>query len=134
VPEFVDPVLPKTSLKRSFSVIQNDRFGLVFAKTVSVISGTCNKGTIRRFLFGLDNSFGSHPSWPQPVAADSFTANHRLINMELNLQSLFGLHVHILYTGVLIDGDPAPPPPAFGLIYTRALLVSHDRRHLFVTH
>jgi hypothetical protein len=28
-----------------------------------------------------------------------------------------------------------PPPPAFGLIYegTKALLVSQDRRHLFVT-
>jgi hypothetical protein len=27
----------------------------------------------------------------------------------------------------------SPPPPAFGLIYTRPLLVSQDRRHLFVT-
>jgi hypothetical protein len=30
----------KTSLKRSYSVIENERFGLVFAKTVSIISGT----------------------------------------------------------------------------------------------
>jgi hypothetical protein len=40
-------------------------------------------------------------------------------------------------TGVLISWDPATPPsppPTFGLIYcTRALLVSQDRRHLFVT-
>jgi hypothetical protein len=40
VPEFIDPVFTKTSPKRSFSVIQNERFGLVFAKTVSIISGT----------------------------------------------------------------------------------------------
>jgi hypothetical protein len=40
VPEFIDLVFTKTSLKRSFSVIQNERFGLVFAKTGSIISAT----------------------------------------------------------------------------------------------
>jgi hypothetical protein len=40
VPEFIDPVFAKTSPKRSFSVIENERFGLVFAKTGSIISGT----------------------------------------------------------------------------------------------
>ncbi len=40
VPEFIDPVFVKTSPKRSFSVIQNERFGLVFVKTGSIISGT----------------------------------------------------------------------------------------------
>jgi hypothetical protein len=40
VPEFIDPVFTKTSPIRSFSVIQNERFGLVFAKTGSIISGT----------------------------------------------------------------------------------------------
>jgi hypothetical protein len=30
----------KTSPKRSYSVIENERIGLVFAKTVSIISGT----------------------------------------------------------------------------------------------
>ncbi len=39
VPELVDPVFVKTSPKRSFSVIQNERFGLVFVKTGSIISG-----------------------------------------------------------------------------------------------
>jgi hypothetical protein len=39
VPEFIDLVLAKTSPKRSFSVIQNERFGLVFATTGSIISG-----------------------------------------------------------------------------------------------
>jgi hypothetical protein len=33
----------KTSPKRSYSVIENERFGLVFAKTVSIISATAVK-------------------------------------------------------------------------------------------
>ncbi len=37
VPEFIDPVFAKTSPKCSFSVIENERFGLVFAKTGSII-------------------------------------------------------------------------------------------------
>ncbi len=40
VPEFVDPVFAKTSLKRSFEMTENWRFGLVFAKTGSINSGT----------------------------------------------------------------------------------------------
>jgi hypothetical protein len=39
VPELIDPVFAKTSSKRSFSVIENERFGLVFAKTGSINSG-----------------------------------------------------------------------------------------------
>jgi hypothetical protein len=52
------------------------------------------------------------------------------LNMELVLHSLFGL----LCTAVLTGRDPtAPPlPPLLGS-YTRELLVSQDRRHLFVT-
>ncbi len=38
MPELIDPW--KTSPKRSYSVIENERFGLVYAKTVSIISGT----------------------------------------------------------------------------------------------
>jgi hypothetical protein len=40
VPEFIDPRFVKTSPKRSYSVIENEGFGLVFAKTGSIISGT----------------------------------------------------------------------------------------------
>ncbi len=40
VPEIIDPVFTKTSQKRSFSVIGNERFGFVFAKTGSINSGT----------------------------------------------------------------------------------------------
>jgi hypothetical protein len=53
---------------------------------------------------------------------------HKL-NMELDLQSLFGLHVHSC-SHWLRPATP-PPPPLLGL-YTRALLVSQDRQHLFV--
>ncbi len=38
--EFIDPIFVKRSPKRSFSVIQNERFRLVFVKTGSIISGT----------------------------------------------------------------------------------------------
>ncbi len=50
--------------------------------------------------------------------------------MKLDLQSLFGL----MGTVVLITWDPATPslPPPHSGSYTRALLVSQDRRHLFV--
>ncbi len=40
MPEFIDPVLAKTSPKSSFSMSENERFGLVFAKTRSIHSGT----------------------------------------------------------------------------------------------
>ncbi len=41
VPEFIDPVFAKTSPKRSHSIIENERFRLVFAKT-----GSLNKATV----------------------------------------------------------------------------------------
>jgi hypothetical protein len=40
VPEFIDSVFVKTSPNRSFSVSENERFGLVFAKSGSINSGT----------------------------------------------------------------------------------------------
>jgi hypothetical protein len=40
VPEFIDPVFAKTSPKRSFSITENERFGLVFVQTGSINSGT----------------------------------------------------------------------------------------------
>jgi hypothetical protein len=50
--------------------------------------------------------------------------------MELDLQSYLG---SMCTTVLICDSASPPPPPAFGLIYTRALLVSRERRHLFVT-
>ncbi len=40
MPEFIDPVFTKTSPKCSFSVKGNERFGLVFAKSGSINSGS----------------------------------------------------------------------------------------------
>jgi hypothetical protein len=56
-------------------------------------------------------------------------AQHRL-HMELDLQSLFGLLCTVV---VLIGGDPTIPPHPYLGLYTRVLLVSQKRRHLFVT-
>ncbi len=48
VPEFIDPVLAKTSPKRSFSMTEKERFGLLFANTGSIISGTVGRIHERR--------------------------------------------------------------------------------------
>jgi hypothetical protein len=40
VPEFIDPIFAKTSPKRSFSMTENKRFGLLLAKTRSINLGT----------------------------------------------------------------------------------------------
>jgi hypothetical protein len=50
VPEFIDPVFAKTSPKRSFSVIENERFGRVFVKE-PIPPTTKNLGLIYFFLF-----------------------------------------------------------------------------------
>jgi hypothetical protein len=40
---------------------------------------------------------------------------------------------HVMYTAVLMGWDPElPPSPALGLVYEK-LMVSRDRRHLFIT-
>ncbi len=52
--------------------------------------------------------------------------------MKLDLQSLFGLHVHSC-TQWPRNLPPHPPPtPRIWAPYTKALLVSQYRRHLFV--
>ncbi len=58
----------------------------------------------------------------------SLTHSHRL-KMELDLHKLFGLHVHCTH---LAETPHPPPPPHLGS-YARSLLVSQNRRHLFVT-
>ncbi len=57
-----------------------------------------------------------------------YTKSHR-INMKLDLQSLFRLHEHSC-THWPRHRNPLPHPPHLGS-YTRALLVSQNRRHLF---
>jgi hypothetical protein len=56
------------------------------------------------------------------------------LNMMLDIQRLFGLHVHCAQLYSLAETPRHPlPPPHLGL-HIRALLVSQDRRLLFVTH
>jgi hypothetical protein len=43
VPEIIDPVFTKTSQNARFLLSENERFGLVFVKTGSIISGTVPK-------------------------------------------------------------------------------------------
>ncbi len=45
--KFIGPVFAKTSPKRSFLIIENERFGLVFSKTGSINSGTDLSGLCR---------------------------------------------------------------------------------------
>ncbi len=52
--------------------------------------------------------------------------------MGVDPQSLFRLHVHSCTHWQGPRNIPPPPPPHLGLC-TRALLVSQERRHLFVT-
>ncbi len=63
-------------------------------------------------------------------------SEHRL-NIELDLQNLFGLHVHRCTHRLSPQPPPPPPPPhlpKFGLIYEGAIGgVSQDRRHLLET-
>ncbi len=44
VPEIIDPAFAKTIPKRSFSMTENERFGLVFVKTGSINSGPALNG------------------------------------------------------------------------------------------
>ncbi len=56
---------------------------------------------------------------------------HRL-NMELDLQSIFGFHVTWCAQLYSLAVTRQPPIPQHLSSYTRALLISQDRRHLFV--
>ncbi len=69
MPEFIDPVFAKTSPKRSFSVIENEPFGLVFAKTGFINSVTGQYWCFFSFFEIVDASksysaeFGEIGSW-----------------------------------------------------------------------
>jgi hypothetical protein len=72
VPEFIDPGFAKTSPNRSFSVIENERFQRVFAKTGSIYSGTVDAGCSLgeqlsdvefHILDESDNISGVHSIW-----------------------------------------------------------------------
>jgi hypothetical protein len=50
VPEIIDPVFAKTSRKRSFSMTENERFGLVLSNPGSINSGTVRKAYVHHGL------------------------------------------------------------------------------------
>jgi hypothetical protein len=65
----------KTSPKRSNSVIENERFGLVFAKTVSIISGTV-KTTLRDWCLWSSFVPCSYPT-ASPLCCQKARRRHR---------------------------------------------------------
>jgi hypothetical protein len=88
---------------------------------MSLLNVSChNYSTSQSFPYGATNS-------------RSETSRHRL-HKEIDLQSLFELMCTYSCNHWMRDpATPTPPPlPHLGS-YTRALLVSQHRRHLFVT-
>ncbi len=76
VPEIIDPVFAKTNQNARFLLSENERFGLVFVKTVSINSGTaacsldltmgllCLEGTSRGIIISTaGHAFCKHWSW-----------------------------------------------------------------------
>jgi hypothetical protein len=55
-------------------------------------------------------------------------------NMEIDLQSLFGLSVNSCMYSLAETPQHTPHPPVYLGSYTRVLFVSQDRRYLFVTY
>ncbi len=53
--------------------------------------------------------------------------------MELDLRSLFGLHEHSCTLWLRPRNCTPPPPLRIWALIMGALLVSKDRRHLYVT-
>ncbi len=61
----------------------------------------------------------------------SYCITSYMSNMEEDLQSLFGLHVYSCIHYLRPRNSPSPPLQLGS--YTRALLVSQNRRHIFLT-
>jgi hypothetical protein len=89
-------------------------------------NNVCNADNLHVHGEGATAAAG-HSRVHLPITKNVIILCHRL-NMELDLQSLFGL----LCTAVLETPQLPPLPPHLGS-YTRALSVSQDRRHLLVT-
>jgi hypothetical protein len=80
----------------------------------------------------LRPEFGKNKQGKSTVAAEEKLSFYHRLNMELDLQSLFGLHVHSCTHWLRVRPLHSPSPHTFLDSYSRAL-VSKDRRHLFVT-
>jgi hypothetical protein len=118
----------KTVLWDSLNWIQAFYCIRLLIQTPWLITGKFTVCKNSNIFFGKSGKY-----YTEGIPSSRRVPSHRL-NMELDLQSLFGLHVYSCTHWPTPHNPPPPHPPAFGLIYcTRALLVSQDRRHLFVT-
>ena len=72
------------------------------------------------------------PEVGRPLLYNMHRVIHRL-SMEVDLQNLFRLLCVQLYSLAENPQPPLPPVPPHWGSYTRALLVSKDRGHVFVT-
>jgi hypothetical protein len=91
---YIAPVFVKTSPKCSYSVIENERFGLVFAKTGSIISGT---GQAQLKLHGLiviaqcfleNIPLGEEGHWKGwALNLTTYTTEYRIQNAEHRTQN-----------------------------------------------
>ncbi len=81
-------VFVKTSPKRSYSVIENERFGLVFLKTVSIISGTVVSLIFieRNFRVRLNQNKSGSTGW--------ISAKEHNPNMCKSKMCLFNIQLH----------------------------------------
>ncbi len=77
MPKFLDQVFAKTSPKRSFSMIENESFGLNFAKTGSINSGT---GDMEAYIWAVDARQGA-------IGARLGTRRLTLMQLSPTLQS-----------------------------------------------
>ena len=66
------------------------------------------KPYVAKFIFWI--SWKRFQNFTGPFRVTSWLLCCPWLNMELHLQSLFGLHAHSLVTTVLISWDPATPP------------------------
>ncbi len=88
VPEFTDSVFAKTSPKRSFSMIENDRFGLVFAKAGSINSDNeFNTGWHPQIRFRyISKDAGIKPRTAAEFALESTKNLCRILNLILYIR------------------------------------------------
>ncbi len=78
VPEFIEPVFTKTSRKRSFLVIENERFGLVFTKTGSINSGTGHFPPALAYNLFSPPANGKHGPIPEEMSQTLLTNKPKL--------------------------------------------------------
>ncbi len=113
MPEFIDPVFAKTIPKRSFSMTENEHFGLVFAKTGSINSGSKYAGDVdgsrragRRTHGSHDDGHGRHVrqitnSTFSPILSSSCFCSRVLLLRNKVLSFTHRLNMELVYLGFM---------------------------------